>query len=84
MPLAAGCQTASALYAGCSPRFASTAIYGLTAPRSPLQFEVPGTTFRDRLGFAWPVGGRSDDCPIFAPFLGKGPTEAKVAATASR
>jgi hypothetical protein len=56
---------------------ASMAIYGLTVPGSPLQFEVPGTTFAIVSGCMAVGGGVM--MSIFAPFLGKG-NEANVAA----
>jgi hypothetical protein len=56
---------------------ASMAIYGLAVPGSPLQFEMPGTTFAIVAGCLAVGGGVM--MSIFAPFLGKG-NEAKVAA----
>lgn len=55
----------------------SMAIYGLTVPGSPLQFEVSGTTFAIVSGCLAVGGGVV--MAIFAPFLGKG-NGAKVAA----
>jgi hypothetical protein len=75
--LAAGAK----LHLPCMPVFAavaSMAIYGLTVPGSPLQFEVPGTTFAIVSGCLAVGGGVM--MSIFAPFLGKG-NGAKVAAT---
>jgi hypothetical protein len=56
---------------------ASMAIYGLTVPGSPLQFEVNGTTFAIVSGCLAVGGGVM--MSIFAPFLGKG-NKTKVAA----
>jgi hypothetical protein len=55
----------------------SMAVYGLTVPGSPLQAELPGTTFAIVSGCLAVGGGVM--MSIFAPFLGKG-NAAKVAA----
>jgi lipoprotein-anchoring transpeptidase ErfK/SrfK len=48
----------------------SMAVYGLTVPGSPLQYQLPGTTFAICSGCLAVGGGMM--MSLFAPFLGKG------------